>query len=175
MLSARQPGPHSSRQRQHLARGTRDRRPIVNFCRRPDHIALEQVSQKARPAGFKPATRCLEGTAGASRDVAWRRSTRHLTAIIVADCRTASRGVCLHWLTYWLTEIYLPSLMFEHTKTVSTKLYFDSRPLRPVIHLVTLRYLRPRDNARSPAAMHGCKLGAGQEAEDPELVHPYAR
>ena len=78
--------------------------------------------------------------------------------IIVADCRTASHGVCLHWLTYWLTEIYLPSLMFEHAKTVSTKLYFGSRPLRPVIHLVTLRHRRPRDNARSTVLYDGHRL-----------------
>jgi hypothetical protein len=50
------------------------------------------------PAGFEPATRCLEGIPGASRDVAWRRSTSHLTAIIVAECRRESRGVGLHWL-----------------------------------------------------------------------------
>jgi hypothetical protein len=74
--------------------------------------------------------------------------------IIVADCRTASHGVCLHWLTYWLTEIYLPSLMFEHAKTMSTVLYFASRPLWPVIHLVTLRHRGLRDNARSSADLY---------------------
>jgi hypothetical protein len=42
----------------------------MNVCCRPGYTALEQVFQKARPAGFEPATRCLEGTAGASRDVA---------------------------------------------------------------------------------------------------------
>jgi hypothetical protein len=33
----------------------------VNVCRRLGHMAPEQVFQKARPAGFEPATRCLEG------------------------------------------------------------------------------------------------------------------
>jgi hypothetical protein len=67
--------------------------------------AAEQVFELARPAGFEPATRCLEGTFEPSRDVAWRRSTSHLAVVIVADCRTASRGVCLHWLPYWLPKI----------------------------------------------------------------------
>ncbi len=62
-------------------------------------------SRFARPAGFEPATRCLEGILGASRYVAWRRSTSHLTAIIVADCRRESRGVGLHWLPNWLPKI----------------------------------------------------------------------
>jgi hypothetical protein len=37
----------------------------------------------------------------------------------VADSRRASREVCLHWLPYWLPKIYLPSLVFEYTKTMS--------------------------------------------------------
>jgi len=40
-----------------------------------------------------------------SQDVAWRRSTSHLAAIIVADCRRESRGVGLHWLPVWLPKI----------------------------------------------------------------------
>ena len=86
------------------ARGTRGQRPIMNVCCRPGYTAFEQVFQKARPAGFEPATRCLEGTFEASRDVAWRRSTSHLAVRIVADCRGASRGVCLRWLPYWLPK-----------------------------------------------------------------------
>ena len=58
-----------------------------------------------RPAGFEPATRCLEGTFEPSQDVAWRRSTSHLAAIIVAYCRRESRGVGLHWLPNWLPKI----------------------------------------------------------------------
>src|SRR5260370_19616656 len=62
-------------------------------------------SDLARPAGSEPATRCLEGTAGGLRDVAWRRSTSHLAALIAADHRRTSPGICLHWLTYWLPKI----------------------------------------------------------------------
>jgi hypothetical protein len=32
----------------------------MNGCRRPGYITTELVFQKARPAGFEPATRCLE-------------------------------------------------------------------------------------------------------------------
>ena len=79
----------------------------------PGRTCADLVIWLARPAGFEPATRCLEGTAGASLDVAWRRPTSYLAAVSVAGRRRASRGVCLHWLTYWLPRIYLPSLMFE--------------------------------------------------------------
>jgi len=61
---------------------------------------LQTSSDLARPAGFEPATRCLEDTFERSRDVAWRRPTSRLTAVTVARCRRASRGVCLHWLPY---------------------------------------------------------------------------
>jgi hypothetical protein len=43
-------------------RGTRDRHPTVNFCSRPGYTASELVFQIARPAGFEPATGCLEGS-----------------------------------------------------------------------------------------------------------------
>ena len=46
-----------------------------------------------RPAGFEPATRCLEGTCDASRHVAWHRSAGHLAGRIVwaiALCRSVS-------------------------------------------------------------------------------------
>src|SRR5437763_852080 len=63
----------------------------MNVYRRPGLTALEQAFQKARPAGFEPATRCLEGIPGAPRDVAWRRFTSHLPALIVADRREQVR------------------------------------------------------------------------------------
>ncbi len=53
---------------------------------RPEGISRFPV-RLARPAGFEPATRCLEGTVGPSRDVAWRRYTSHLPAVTVAGCR----------------------------------------------------------------------------------------
>jgi hypothetical protein len=73
-------------------------------------------SDLARPAGFEPATRCLEGNVGASRDIAWRRSASHLAATIVTGRRRASCSVCLRWLPDWLSGIYLPLLMFENEK-----------------------------------------------------------
>jgi Phage integrase family len=86
-------------------RGTRGQRAIVNVGRRSGYVSSEQVFQKARPAGFEPATRCLEGTFEPSRDVVRRRLTSLLTAVTVARCRRMSRGVCLHWLPYWLLKI----------------------------------------------------------------------
>jgi hypothetical protein len=66
------------------------------------HVSLVRM---ARPAGLKPATGCLEGSVGASRDVAWCRSTSHLPAVTVPYCRRASRSVCLRWLPDWLPKI----------------------------------------------------------------------
>ncbi len=77
----------------------------MNDPRQSGNMHAELVFHLACPAGFEPATRCLEGTFEPSRDVAWRRSTSHLAAIIVADCRRESRGVGLHWLPYWLPKI----------------------------------------------------------------------
>jgi len=68
-----------------------------------------QRSDLARPAGFEPATRCLEGTVPTSLDVARRRSTSHLPAVTVAGCRRASRDVCFRWLPCWLPENLLAS------------------------------------------------------------------
>jgi hypothetical protein len=82
----------------------------------------------ARPAGFEPATRCLEGTLKASRDVAQRCPGSHLAATIVAGHRRASRGVCLRWLPDWLPEISVHSLMFEWTNGMSTMLGFGEPP-----------------------------------------------
>jgi hypothetical protein len=65
---------------------------------------VKHFRSSARPAGFEPATRCLEGTSEGSRDVAWRRSTSHLAAAFVAGCRRTLREVCLHWLPYWLPK-----------------------------------------------------------------------
>jgi hypothetical protein len=48
------------------------------FAARISGQAAEQVFELARPAGFEPATRCLEGTFEGSLDVAWRRSRRRL-------------------------------------------------------------------------------------------------
>ena len=45
----------------------------------PDWRPPQASDQLARPAGFEPATRCLEGTFEPSRHVAYCRSTRHLT------------------------------------------------------------------------------------------------
>jgi hypothetical protein len=102
----------------------------------------------ARPAGFEPATRCLEGTVGASLDVAWRRSTSHLPADTVAGRRRASCEICLRWLPGWLPEIYLLSLKFEETKIESIAWCFGARPASLVIHHVTLCHRRPREIAR---------------------------
>jgi hypothetical protein len=63
----------------------------------PGHTSQgPQISsdQPARPAGFEPATRCLEGTFEPSRDVALCRSMRCLPAATVAGRRLASSGVC---------------------------------------------------------------------------------
>jgi hypothetical protein len=76
----------------------------MNVCGQPGYMVAELVIQRARPAGFEPATGCLEGTAGGWPDVAWRRSTRHLAAVIVAKCRRTLLGICLHWPTHWLTK-----------------------------------------------------------------------
>ena len=62
----------------------------------------------ARPAGFEPATRCLEGTVEGSREVAWRRPTRRLAADTIAGNRVASLGVCRWWLPAWLPEPGMP-------------------------------------------------------------------
>ena len=51
------------------ARANRERLPPIG------PMAPEQVFEIARPAGFEPATRCLEGIPEASQDVAKRRST----------------------------------------------------------------------------------------------------
>jgi hypothetical protein len=92
------------------------------------HMRIDLGFRFVRPAGFEPATRCLEGTFEESRDVAWYRSTSYLAAAIVAGCRGTSQGICPRWLPVWLPEIYLPSLMLEWTKTVSTMRYFGARP-----------------------------------------------
>ena len=66
---------------------------------------LQTSSDLARPAGFEPATRCLEDTFGLSRDVAWRRPIRRLAGRIIWVCRPMSLGVCRRWLPDWLPEI----------------------------------------------------------------------
>ena len=66
---------------------------------------VDRFRRSARPAGFEPATRCLEATVAASRDVACRRPASHLAGPIVAAGRRASRGVCLCRLPDWLPGI----------------------------------------------------------------------
>ena len=56
----------------------------------------------ARPAGFEPATRCLEGTSGGCLEVAPRRLTWVLAASMVADNGSASPENCQRWLPAWL-------------------------------------------------------------------------
>ena len=46
----------------------------------------------ARPAGFDPATRCLEGTFELSRGVAWRRSIRRLAGRMIRVCVALRRS-----------------------------------------------------------------------------------
>src|ERR1700722_11494388 len=60
---------------------------------------------QVRPAGFEPATRCLEGTVEASRCVAWCRSMSHLTARMRAGCGLALPGGCGCWLPVWLPDL----------------------------------------------------------------------
>jgi hypothetical protein len=92
--------------RQHLARTWHARlAPIVNVCRRPGYTTPELVFQKARPAGFEPATRCLEDIFESSRDVAWRRPIRRLAGQIIRTCRPALLDVGLRWLPDWLPGI----------------------------------------------------------------------
>jgi hypothetical protein len=83
-------------------------RAVSQAASKAPRLAQSQLSL-ARPAGFELATRCLEGTVGASRDVAWRRSTSHLPAVSVADRRRMPREICLRWLP----GIYFLSLKFE--------------------------------------------------------------
>ena len=63
------------------------------------HVSLVRM---ARPAGFEPATRCLEGTFGGSLDVACCHPTSYLAADTIAGRRRASCEVCLCWLPDWL-------------------------------------------------------------------------
>jgi hypothetical protein len=65
---------------------------------------------KVRPAGFEPATRCLEGTVEASRCVAWRRLMGRLSALTIAGDGLAWLGGWDCWLPTWLpdhAEIYV--------------------------------------------------------------------
>src|SRR6185437_216889 len=54
------------------------------------------------PAGFDPATRCLEGTCWESREVAWSRPIWPLAALIVAGRGSKSPWNCRRWLPFWL-------------------------------------------------------------------------
>jgi hypothetical protein len=65
----------------------------------------ETASDLVRPAGFEPATRCLEGTVEASRCVAWCRPMSHLTAQMRDGRGLASPGVCGRWLPVWLPDL----------------------------------------------------------------------
>jgi hypothetical protein len=60
---------------------------------------------QVRPAGFEPATRCLEGTVEPSLDIAWYRSMGRLTALMSADRGPASLGSCGRWLPIWLPAL----------------------------------------------------------------------
>jgi hypothetical protein len=61
-----------------------------------------------------------------------------------------SRRVCLHWLPYWLPKIYLPSLIFKYTKTVSIKSCSYRLIHEPSHPAVTLCHRHPRQPARVP-------------------------
>src|SRR5690349_18123045 len=84
----------------------------------PPHTRRQrQRDDLARPAGFEPATRCLEVTVTASGDVACCRSTSCLAAGTIAGCRRASREVCLRWLPDWLPEFCSLSLISNRRKS----------------------------------------------------------
>src|SRR5437764_12976614 len=67
----------------------------MNVYRRPGLTALEQVFFLARPAGFEPATRCLEGSCSvrlsygrSKRNCARRRSRDGYTKVAVCGTLT---------------------------------------------------------------------------------------
>src|ERR1700721_504992 len=64
----------------------------------------QTATDLVRPAGFEPATRCLEGTVELSRHVARHCSTSRLPAPIKAGCGLVPPGSCDRWLPIWLPE-----------------------------------------------------------------------
>jgi len=93
------------------------RTPAVQLFRLNSPLNWED--SEARPAGFEPATRCLEGTVQGSRQVAWRRPTRRSTAGTVARGRVVSPGACRRWLPVWLPQPVCPA-RFKRLKTIAS-------------------------------------------------------
>jgi hypothetical protein len=89
----------------------RARRPLLALAAhgRRFQIGSELVRPAVvRPAGFEPATRCLEGTCDSSQYVAWCRLTGLPAAAMIAGSRLASLRVCRCWLPLWLPQFGMP-------------------------------------------------------------------
>ena len=101
------PGPGLRRSRRHGRVQTRTSTPL----KREDLLV--------RPAGFEPATRCLEGKAQGSRQVAWCRPMRRSTADTIAGSRVASLCVCRRWLPVGSPNPACPA-EFKRLKTIAS-------------------------------------------------------
>jgi integrase len=88
--------------------------PHSNFCRRAWMPAVAKVGLPGiHFHDLRHAGNTLTSTdAGASlRELMDRMG--HSSTLAALIYLHSSRGVCLHWLTYWLPKSYLPSLTFE--------------------------------------------------------------
>jgi len=129
--------------------------------RSKDQTAADLV----RPAGFEPATRCLEGTVGELLHVAWCRSMGRSAALMIADHGPVLPENWGCWLPIWLPELARLSVVRMSENSIGCAAADGVLLVCSAPNLTCSRHRRrPRKRAASPRRALAASMTPGPGA-----------